>query len=152
LAQRAFVGPWKKSFIPIFGKKLSLDEIEHGMLRKNYVEPRIHFGVNCASVSCPPLRAEAFVGSRLGRQLDEQAKLFFSNESENRFDPVKKSLRLNPILKWFNGDFSKSGDAGTVAYVAKYLPRLNEALSAGGLKPGDISVEYGDYNWNLNGK
>lgn len=146
-----FVGPWKKSFITVFGKKYSLDDIEHGILRKDYVEPRIHFGVNCASLSCPPLRAEAFVGSKLGHQLDEQAKLFFSNESENSFDPVKKSLRLNPILKWFNGDFSKSGDAGTVEYVAKYLPMLNATLSSGKAKANEISVEYGNYNWDLNG-
>lgn len=146
-----FVGPWKKSFITVLGGKHSLDDIEHGMLRKNYSESRIHFGVNCASVSCPPLRAEAFVGNRLGQQFDEQAKLFFSNDAENRFDPARKTLRLNPILKWFNGDFSKTGDIGTVLYVSKYLPSLNKVLNDGALKAADVALEYGNYNWDLNG-
>jgi len=145
------VGPWKKSFINVFGRRHSLDDIEHGMLRKNYAEPRIHFGVNCASVSCPSLRAEAFVGSKLSQQLDEQARIFFSNENENRFDLSKKLLHLNPILKWFNSDFSKNGDAGTVEYVAKYLPALSAVISTGQANPKEISVKYGDYNWDING-
>ncbi len=146
-----FVGPWKKAYIPVFGRKLSLDDVEHGMLRKNYNEPRIHFGVNCASVSCPPLRAEAFVGRRLGAQLDEQAGLFFTNESENSFDSAKGVLSINPILKWFSEDFTKTGDPGLVSYVSQYLPALAAELRAGKAKADGIRVEFKSYNWALNG-
>jgi hypothetical protein len=143
------VGPWKKNFIQLFGETLSLDTIEHGMLRKNYKLAAIHFGVNCASVSCPPLRAEAFVGARLNDQLDTQAALFFSNTRENNYDAAAKVLTLNPILKWFNEDFSNTGDPGTVTYVSKYFPELSKAL-ASGKSASEIKVRYGDYNWNLN--
>jgi hypothetical protein len=143
------VGPWKKNFIQLFGETLSLDTIEHGMLRKNYKVAGIHFGVNCASVSCPPLRAEAFIGAKLSDQLDSQAALFFSNTRENDYDAPAKTLTLNPILKWFNEDFSSTGDSGTVTYVSKYFPELSKAL-ASGKAPSDIKVRYGDYNWNLN--
>jgi hypothetical protein len=145
-----FVGPWKKNFIQLFGETLSLDTIEHGMLRKNYKLAAIHFGVNCASVSCPPLRAEAFIGAKLLDQLDTQAALFFSNTRENNYDATAKVLTLNPILKWFNEDFSTTGDPGTVTYVSKYFPELSKALASGKATPSDIKVRYGDYNWNLN--
>jgi Protein of unknown function, DUF547 len=143
------VGPWKKNFIQLLGETLSLDTIEHGMLRKNYKLAAIHFGVNCASVSCPPLRAEAFTGAKLSDQLDSQAALFFSNTRENNFDATARVLTLNPILKWFNEDFSTTGDSGTVTYVSKYFPDLSKAL-ASGKSTSDIKVRYGDYNWNLN--
>ena len=144
-----FVGPWKKSFIPLLGKNMSPDDLEHGLIRKEYKESRIHFGVNCASISCPPLRAEAFVAERLYAQLDEQAKLFFMNDKENRFDAKSKTLTLNPILDWFDEDFTTSGPEGHVSYVAKYHSELARALDQG-LKAGQISVKFGDYDWNLN--
>ncbi len=144
------VGPWKKNFIQLFGESLSLDTIEHGMLRKNYKLATIHFGVNCASVSCPPLRAEAFMGAKLNDQLDAQAALFFSNTRENIYDATTKALTLNPILKWFNEDFSTTGDPGTVTYVSKYFPELSKTLASGKATALDIKVRYGDYNWNLN--
>jgi len=144
-----FVGPWKKSFIPLLGKNMSPDDLEHGLIRKEYKESRIHFGVNCASISCPPLRAEAFVAERLYAQLDEQAKLFFMNDKENRFDAKSKTLTLNPILDWFDEDFTTSGPEGHVSYVAKYHSELARALDQG-LKAGQISVKFGYYDWNLN--
>jgi hypothetical protein len=144
-----FVGPWKKAYIPLLGKKQSPDDLEHGLLRKNYKEPRIHFGVNCASFSCPPLRAEAFVASRLEGQLDEQARLFFSNTRENRFDAPNKTLTLNPILNWFEEDFTSTGPEGHVRFVARFHGELGDALRKG-LSPSSITVSFGDYNWELN--
>ncbi len=144
-----FVGPWKKNFIPLLGKKMSPDDLEHGLIRKKYKESRIHFGVNCASISCPPLRAEAFVAERLSVQLDEQATLFFSNEKENRFDAATNTLTLNPILDWFDEDFTTTGPEGHVRYLAKYHRGLAKAFEQG-LTAGQIAVKFGDYNWNLN--
>lgn len=143
------VGPWKRSFIPLLGRTMSLDDLEHGLIRQEYREPLIHFGVNCASISCPPLRAEAFVGEKLSQQLQEQAARFFSNTDENRFDKAERTLVLNPILDWFSEDFTTTGAAGHVLYVSQFHPELKAALQ-GGLKAADINVKFGDYNWSLN--
>ena len=144
-----FVGPWKNNFITLFGKEMSPDDLEHGTLRKKYPNPLIHVGVNCASISCPPLRAEAFVGARLMTQLEEQASLFYTHDKDNSYAPDTKVLKLNSILKWFREDFTKTDDKELVRYVAKYQPILAAALA----KQGDAAVqkiEYNDYNWQLN--
>lgn len=144
------VGPWKSRFIPLLGKNLSPDDIEHSMLRREYADPRIHFAVNCASVGCPALRPDAFVAQRLDAQLEEQAKLFFSNPREVSFDKAKKVLRLSSILRWFKEDFVSPGDHSPVTYVAKYLPSLANELSSGRLRAADVNVEFLEYDWSLN--
>jgi hypothetical protein len=137
------VGPWKNTFIKLFGRSMSPDDLEHGTLRKNYQDSRIHFGVNCASVSCPSLRASAYTGSQIQAQLNEQAQLFFENKSENSYDPVKSELRLNSILKWFREDFTKTDDSELVTYVARYLPALSSTTAK-------IKIIYNEYDWTLN--
>lgn len=145
-----FIGPWKSRFIPLFGKSLSPDDLEHGMLRKDFADPRIHVAVNCASVSCPALRADAFVASRLEEQLEAQAQMFYSNPREIAFDPISRVLKLNSILKWFKEDFVSPGDATPVTYVSKYVPTLREALASGRLRVSDVKVQFSDYDWGLN--
>ena len=80
--------PWKPKWVPLLGGKVSLDDIEHEMLRKRgrYDDPRIHFAVNCASIGCPALREEAFEAARLDAQLDEQALRFMSDRTRNRYN------------------------------------------------------------------
>lgn len=140
--------PWKLSFIPMraTGKEtMSLDDIEHGVIRPRFGDPRIHVAVVCASVSCPPLRAEAFVASRVDAQLDEQARAFLADPERNTVDAERKVLRLSGIFDWYAGDFEASG--GVPAFVQKYgPPALAEAAGAG------WQVEYVDYDWGLNGK
>lgn len=140
--------PWKKKFFELLGESFSLDNIEHDTIRKNYNEPRIHFAVNCASIGCPPLRAEAYVAQKLSGQLQEQATLFFGNIQENRFVAGESTLQLSSLLKWYKGDFSKSGDEGLVTYVGAYLPSLRDALKT--TNPDQIKVKFNDYDWNLN--
>jgi hypothetical protein len=111
-------------------------------LRADFREPRIHFALVCASVGCPVLSNEAYRAKDLDRQLDEQARLFLSDTSKNRFDPATNTLHLSPIFDWFRADFAAV--AGTVvAYVAQYLndPRIS--------KP-DVKIKYTDYDWSLN--
>lgn len=141
-----FSSPWKKTWVPLLGKTLSLDEIEHGIIRKNFREPRIHFAVNCASVGCPPLRAEAYEGSRLDEQLAEQRQFFLTNERENRFYPDKKELVLSKIFSWYGDDFGSEGDKSLIAYAAKSIPALQKALDRG----QKVEIRYGDYDWSLN--
>jgi Protein of unknown function, DUF547 len=103
-----FSSPWKPKWIPLLGGKVSLDDIERGMLRERgrFDDPRVHFGVNCASIGCPPLREEAFVAERLDAQLDEQALRFMSDRTRNRFDAAARRLELSKIFDWYGDDFN----------------------------------------------
>ncbi len=138
-----FSSVFKKEFIPlkkIYGRVVSLNEIEHETLRKKYKEPRIHFALVCASKSCPALRSEAYRGKDLDAQLDDQARRFLGDSTKNRFDPETKTLHLSKIFDWFGEDFEKNG--GSVqAFVGKYLKF-----------PPEPDIEYLDYDWSLNEK
>ncbi|MBM3976437.1 MAG: DUF547 domain-containing protein [Planctomycetes bacterium] len=119
---------WKREFVPLGAlapelrkERLSLDDIEHSILRKEFEDARVHVAVNCASESCPPLRAEAYVAARLTDQLDEQMRAFIADASRNRIDARKRELELSALFDWFAADFVR--DAGSVqAYVQKYAP------------------------------
>lgn len=137
-----FSSPWKKEFFQLRGKSTSLDEVEHEMLRKDYTEPRIHFGVNCASIGCPPLRAGAFVPTRLDQQLNEQALLFLNNPEQNTLDKAQKKMVLSKIFSWFGDDFKKKSPS-VAAYVLKIWGE-DPAIA------NDYKVEFRAYNWDLN--
>ena len=130
-------------FIPLnnlFGEVVDLNRIEHGTLRKNFNEPRIHFALVCASISCPALRSEAYIAKDLDKQLDKQARIFLTDVEKNRYDRKSNTLYLSKIFSWFNNDFRKA--SRTIRkYVAQYLKF-----------PSDVRVEYLDYDWSLNGK
>ena len=100
---KVFGNPFKDEFFTLLGRKMSLDAIEHGTLRKSYREPRVHYALNCASVGCPMLREEAYVAARLERQLEEQAVRFLSDRSRNRFRDGR--LEVSKIFDWFKEDF-----------------------------------------------
>lgn len=127
-------GIFKKEYIKLEGKDVSLDHVEKGILLKKWPDARIHFAVNCASYSCPPLRAEAFEGARLETQLDEQAKVFANSEEGAKL--VDGKLQISSLFDWYASDFP--GDP--VDYLNKYR---DEKLPA--QQPGFI-----DYNWALN--
>jgi hypothetical protein len=127
--------PWDQEFVPLFGKKVSLNYIEHKLLRKQYDEPRIHFALNCASRSCPRLLKKPFVGARLDEQLDYAAKEFLTDTTRNRID--KKTLRLSKLFEWYGDDFKNPG--GYKAYVKQTL----------GLE-GKYRVRFLEYDWGLN--
>jgi len=142
---RDITDPWKQKRIRLFGTQISLDHIEHEILRKNYAEPRIHFGLNCASIGCPPLRDEAFRAADLDQQLDEQTKAFLNDSSKNRVDLKTSTLHLSPIFDWFKEDFIKS--AGS---VQKFITPYLEESTSKTLKSKDFKIEYTDYDWSLN--
>jgi len=134
---------FRQKFIPMEGLKrgtISLDDIEHGTLRRTFHEPRIHFALVCASRSCPALRNEAYRGPDLDRQLDEQARAFLRDPTKNRFDPATRTLALSSIFSWFRKDFESA--AGSLpAFVAPYLGVALE---------GDVRIVFLDYDWTLN--
>lgn len=128
--------PWKQEFIPIGGQKLSLEHIEHKILRP-MGDPRIHFGINCASISCPALHNEAFTEANVDTQLETLAKDFINDPSRNKISEDK--VQLSQIFQWFTKDFKQNGSL--IDYIDKYA---------------EISInpkakkKYLDYNWNLN--
>ena len=138
-------GPWAQKVVRLFGQVTTLDRVEHGIIRKDYAEPRAHFALVCAARGCPPLRAEAFVGARLGAQLDEQGRVFLGQAAKNRVEAATRTLHLSQIFKWFAGDFE--AQAGSVEkFVAPFFPEAARgALAAGGFR-----ISYTDYDWDLN--
>jgi len=141
---------FRTKFIPmkdLAGGELSLDDVEHEHLRKEFGEPRIHFAIVCASVSCPPLRSEAYRAADLERQLDDQARRFLADPTKNRFDRKSRTLHLSPIFKWFREDFEQA--AGSLpAFVARYVDPATAAV----VKEPGLPIEFLDYDWSLNGR
>jgi hypothetical protein len=132
-----FGNPFRDEFFMLLGAKMSLDGVEHGILRKRYREPRVHYAVNCASIGCPMLREEAYVGARLERQLEEQAARFLSDRSRNRFREGR--LEVSKIFDWFAEDFEPR---------AQYFQRYAALL---GIPPGATPpLAFLDYDWSLN--
>jgi len=134
---------FRSSFIHLHahgGGALSLNEMEHQILRKQFAEPRIHFAINCASKSCPQLRGEAYRAADLDAQLDDATRRFLLDRTKNRYDPTTRTLSVSSIFKWFHEDFEHA--AGTVqGFVGRWLDG-----AAGARK-----IEYLDYDWSLNG-
>lgn len=140
-----FAGPWDQPVVRLFGERVTLDHVEHERLRPNYDEPRIHFAVNCASVGCPPLRAEAYRAADLDRQLDEQGRIFLRDRGKNRVDEDAGILYLSPLFDWFGEDFiSESG--GVRDFVAPYFPPEDRRV----IENRDLRIEHTDWDWSLN--
>lgn len=128
---------WDIKFIEIDGYKYDLNKIEHGILRKRFKEPRIHFAVNCASASCPALLNRAYTGAKLNAQLDQQAKNFLADTSKNKISA--NSTQLSKIFKWFKKDFTKEGSLKE--FIAKYAPTSFNKKA---------KINYLKYDWRLN--
>ena len=136
------------------GRKVSLDAIEHKILRP-MGDPRIHFAINCASFSCPDLRDEAYLPSRLDAQLDDAAKVFLANTAKGAkvatesgfFGGEDHNLYVSSIFDWFEEDFDK-WSGGVVSFVQRYGPDNVVAYIKSHRK--DLDVENFDYDWSLN--
>ena len=135
-------GPWKAKVLTVEGQKLSLDDIEHKILRVYFKDPRVHYAVNCASFGCPNLGREAFTGANLEVSLDAGAAAYINHE--RGIAVSGGNVKASSIYKWFAEDFG--GDAkGVLAHARKYAsPELKQKLeSITGI------ADYG-YDWNLN--
>ena len=136
---------WEAERWEVAGKRYSLNQIEHGWIRPNFAEPRIHFAVVCAAIGCPKLRNEAYVAERLEEQLEDQARYTHSDETWFAFDPATNTAKLTVLYQWYGGDFEQT--AGSVlAYAARYSRELAAALDA----DKNVKVEWLDYDWSLN--
>ena len=130
---------WDIPFAKIAGKNYTLNYIEHEILRKNFDDPRIHVGVNCASESCPLLSNIAFTESNLDVELERLMKLFINDPNRNKI--AEKKVHLSKIFEWYKGDFTKKGSL--IDYLNKYSTiKIHKRAK----------VRYLYYDWNLNGE
>lgn len=127
------------------GRKLSLTDIEHVILRPQFKDARVHAAINCASLSCPPLRNEAFVAERLDAQLDDSTRKWLGDPTRNRFEPAKGRVQLSAIFDWFKEDFEPAG--GVRTFVAKFGPAEHGEWLRGSAK---LEIGFLDYSWKLN--
>ena len=134
---------WKHLQLYVDGQPLSLEDIEHKILRRMN-EPRIHFAIVCASIGCPRLLNEAYTPNLVQKQLDTNARDFFSRRQN--FQHSSGDFRLSAILDWFGGDFG-SNKTNRLKTIAEWLP-TEEAKQAA--QSGGVRVSYLDYNWELN--
>ena len=157
---------WKTKFIELAGKPVTLDEIEHEILRREFADPRIHFSIVCASLGCPVLSGRAYTAERLKKQLREDAMRFISDPKKVRLDRDKNFLKVSEIFKWYREDFKKwedrdkpemysppewlkkynKHDQGFVQFIVDYAP-LETIEYIVEMSPKLIYIEY---DWTLN--
>jgi hypothetical protein len=155
---RQIPGAWSKITFPVMGERLTLDHIEHEILRKEFKEPRIHMALVCAARGCPILRQEPFVGGRLGAQLDDQTRTFLSDPNKFVIDEERNIVFLSSIFKWFGEDFIE-GDTPAEGYrgrskkeravlhfVSRYVPDRARKF----LADAEYRIKHLKYDWTLN--
>lgn len=135
----------------VAGKVRSLDDIEHGILRKLYRDPRLHAALVCGARSCPRLRPEAYTGKDLDRQLEEECRSWVQKETsdgrkrKNRLDRADRVYYVSKILDWFQEDFG-----GSERGVLRFLKKYSSADDRKFLEENRVRIEYLTYDWTLN--
>lgn len=128
---------WDIKFFEIGKSKMDLNTIEHSILRKQFDEPRIHFAINCASISCPRLRNSAYTATQIDQQLTEATNLFLHDPSRNQI--TADAIKISKIFRWFKGDFTKSTDL--ITFLNQYSSvKINDGAT----------IDFLDYDWKLN--
>jgi hypothetical protein len=157
---RQIPGVWDKITFPVMGKPMTLEDIEHGTLRKKFAEPRIHFALVCAAIGCPRLRGEPYAGDKLDEQFADQTRSFVQTHTKFHVNPERNLVHLSPIFKWFGEDFvanygtsmkytgHEASERAVLNYVSKYLSEQDQQY----LEQGDYEIKYLDYDWSLNGQ
>ena len=135
-------GPWAKPLVTVEGRTLSLDNIEHDILRKVWQDPRVHYAVNCASMGCPNLMAKAFTAANLDQMLTQGAHDYINHPRGVRVSGSK--VTLSRIYSWYRSDFGSS-DSELLRHVAGFAePALKKQLA------GIDTIAGYDYDWSLN--
>jgi hypothetical protein len=157
---RQIPGVWQKITFPVMGRDMTLDHIEHEILRARFDEPRIHMALVCAAKGCPPLRREPYTGSRLNEQLDDQTVRFIKNKEKFRLDRSADTVFVSSIFDWFGSDFEKKYDTdkafrsfsererAVLNFISHYLDEADRKY----LTSRPFSIDYLRYDWSLNEK
>ena len=155
---RQIDGVWTKMTTRVVGEELTLDHIEHEILRKKFDEPRIHAALVCAAMGCPPLRQEPFLGESLEEQLADQSRRFLADKNRFRIDRDAKVVYVSQIFEWFGDDLIKAylpadGFAGHTKTERAFLNFVSQYVSeddAAFLRSGDYAIAFIEYDWTLN--
>lgn len=135
-------GPWAKALVTVEGRKLSLDNIEHDILRKVWRDPRVHYAVNCASIGCPNLMAKAFTAAKLDEMLTQGARDYINHPRGVKVG--NDGLTLSRIFSWYRRDFG-ANDSELLRHLSTYAePALKKQLA------GIDTIAGYDYDWSLN--
>jgi hypothetical protein len=130
-----FKGPWDQLVVTFQGKKITLNELEHGIIRKRYTDPRIHMALVCAAKGCPILRSEAYTADRLDEQFADQSRRYLATSAGLVIDHQKGTASISSIFKWYGEDFSS-----VPAFIEKYSDENIDGLK----------IRYLNYDWSLN--
>jgi hypothetical protein len=125
--------------ITVAGQQTSFNALEKETIRSKFSEPRVHFALNCASRSCPPLNREAFAADKLDAQFEKLAKGYVNSEKGVKYNAAAKTAELSKIFDWYKDDFKSEG--GALAFINK---RRTAPI------PNDAKISYQDYDWGLN--
>jgi hypothetical protein len=155
---RQISGVWNKIKFPVMGKEITLDHIEHKILRQEFQEPRIHVALVCAARGCPPLRQEPYKAEMLKGQLDDQTRRFLSERNNFFIDKKQRLVYLSAIFKWYGKDFIGSYEPLTgfkkrnrkeravLHFISLYLQEEDREF----LEAGFYKIKYLNYDWALN--
>lgn len=139
-----FFGPWRKKFVRLDGKTITLGKLEHQILRPRFADPRVHFALVCASKGCPPLLAVPYEGATVNSQLESVVTKAINDPARTYVKDER--IYMSMIFKWFSGDFNKD----PISFIQRYAKgSLKEALVASKKR---LKIEYIDYDWSLNGR
>jgi hypothetical protein len=128
---------------------MSLNDIENVKIREGFKDPRIHFAINCAAESCPPIRTEPYAGARIGEQLDDQAAKFLNGPHGVHLEKDGGDLIVHTtkVMDWFGEDFDKWG-GGRLNFIKKHVsPDKRAQIEKAG---GNVKLDYDSYSWKLN--
>ncbi|MEO8993763.1 MAG: DUF547 domain-containing protein, partial [Rhodanobacter sp.] len=146
-----FSSPWKIDFFTLLGRRSSLDQVEARLRGANYADPRVHFALNCASISCPMLRAEGYAAERLDSQLDDAMTRFLGDRARNRYNPRSGALQVSKIFDWYADDFKQSPYHSVAGLLAKHATQLSDDPKVvARLHTQQVNIKYLPYNWHLN--
>jgi len=152
-------GVWDKRKWPVAGRKVTIDQVEHEILRPEFKDPLVHFAVNCAAIGCPPLLNQPFRGTTLNTQLNQMASAFANNDERNRIDFDRKNVSTTEIFSWFGEDFVgdyrpsdrfndlSETEAAALGFVFAFY--ADTAMAQAADQTG-WSLEYYPYDWSLN--
>ncbi|MGD8993246.1 MAG: DUF547 domain-containing protein [Desulfobacterales bacterium] len=134
--------PWKKKWVRVNGNIITLDHLEHNILRPRYKDPRVHFAINCSAASCPPLRPEPYLARTLDQQLDDATRSFVNDADSYRLEG--NTLYISRIFKWFSEDFNEDALGFYLQYAEDdFKEKLNRIRDR-------IKIKYLRYDWSLN--
>jgi hypothetical protein len=150
------LGFFKNKDIVLGGRELTLNDLEHGIIRKQFLDPRIHFYLNCGAASCPPLQARAIADGATEDELEQATRRFINDPSNVRFDAATCTLHLSKVFEWYEEDFLRDLKANRGLerpHIADYIRRyLDEpaARELAGVDGERIRVSYVGYDKDLN--